>query len=86
MLTTARLAPHLSHRPLIQQVNPGLPVDLENLEQFDYILLNTRFPGTPEEGEIVNQIIAFLAVTPQFQVQFEQDGVVILQQVPVGEQ
>jgi uncharacterized membrane protein len=79
VLTTGTLAPHLSHRPLIKLAIDGVQ-DLD-LHQFDYIVLNQRHPGWDISPELLPQLLTRVESMPRFSKRFQQDDVVLFQQI-----
>ena len=73
VLTTANLAPHLSHRPVIQFTNQGNPP--EDLMLFDYILLNLRYPSWQSTPEFAQGLVEKLQQKPQFELTYARDDV-----------
>lgn len=73
VLTTANIAPHLTHRQLIQQTLLNMP--FENLEKFDYILLNSKNPGWGSNSEFADSLIAVLQQSPTFKQTYQRDNV-----------
>jgi uncharacterized membrane protein len=78
VLTSANVAPHLTHRPLVRLAVPG--AEKLDLTTFDYILLNQRHPGQDSSPEFVQQLIRALRENGHFQTQFQQDGVLLFVQ------
>lgn len=71
--TTAEISPHLSNRELIKFTDAGSPI--ENLDIFDYILLNVRHPGWGSNQEFAQNLVQKLENNPKFQKQYNQDDV-----------
>lgn len=76
--TTNEIVPHLSHRPLIERTVTTEPHDLN---QFQYVLLNLRHPGSNSSPEFAAQLVEQLQQTPQFQKRYQRDGVMLFQKV-----
>jgi len=74
--TTNEIAPHLSHRPLIERTVTTEP---HELEQFEYVLLNQRHPGSNSSPEFVAQLLEQLQRTPRFKLRYHRDGVFLFQ-------
>lgn len=71
VLTTHRIAPHLTHRRLIKFIDEN---PITAIAQFDYVLLNVRHPGvvrTSDAAKLVNQ----LKNNQLFQLIYERDQV-----------
>jgi uncharacterized membrane protein len=75
VLTTTDIAPHLTHRALVGLTTSEL--DTQELDKFKYILLNLRHPGWGSSSEIAQNILTKLKQTPKFQLNFEQDDVLL---------
>lgn len=72
VLTTHRIAPHLTHRRLIKFVERSpLPNDFA---QFEYILLDVRHPGGTTTPEVVISLVNQLKNTELFQL-YQRDDV-----------
>jgi len=71
--TTAEISPHLSNRELIKFTDAGSPI--ENLDIFDYILLNIRHPGWLSNQSFAQNLVQKLEHNPNFQKQYNQDDV-----------
>lgn len=78
VLTDNRLAPHFTHRRVVKllsqvEANP-------DLTEFEYIVLNLRHPW-PDTIEIGQTIASQLGTDSQFQTLYQQDDVVVFQQI-----
>jgi uncharacterized membrane protein len=73
VLTTAPIAPHLTHRPLIKLAIAGS----ESLElgQFQDILLNRRHPGWASSPELIENFRQRLESDARFELIYQQDEV-----------
>ncbi|MGB3532579.1 MAG: DUF2079 domain-containing protein [Microcoleaceae cyanobacterium] len=78
VLTTANLAPHLSHRLTIELTNAAIP---PNLNSFDYILLNTRYPGWNSNSEFAQDLVRELYQLPQFELSYLRDDVYLFNKI-----
>jgi uncharacterized membrane protein len=79
VLTSAEIAPHLTHRALLKlAVNGSENLDLA---QFDYILLNYRHPGWESSPELVSILLNQLEKDPHFQKKYQQEDVILFQQI-----
>lgn len=76
--TTNEISPHLSHRTLIERMVTTEPHDLT---KFEYVLLNTRHPGSNSSKEFATQLLEQLQKTPQFQMRYQRDDVYLFQKV-----
>jgi uncharacterized membrane protein len=74
VLTTHSIAPHLSHRPMIQFVDDisGPPTDFT---PFDYILLNVRHPDGTRNPEFAANLVNQLKNYQLFQLVYQRDNV-----------
>ncbi|PMB43963.1 hypothetical protein CEN41_11540 [Fischerella thermalis CCMEE 5330] len=74
VLTTHSIAPHLSHRPMIQFVDDisGPPV---SFTPFDYILLNVRHPDGTRNPEFAANLVNQLKNHQLFQLVYQRDDV-----------
>ncbi|BFM41221.1 hypothetical protein OLK001_31470 [Synechocystis sp. LKSZ1] len=77
VLTTATLAPHLSHRVLIKLAING--AETLDLGQFDYVVLNQRHPGWEIEPGLLPRLRESLSQRHDFQLRYQQDEVVVFQ-------
>jgi uncharacterized membrane protein len=71
--TTAEIASHLTHRPLIEFTDVNSPP--ADLTKFEYILLNVRHPGWLSNRDFAINLINQLKNTKQFQLSYQQDEV-----------
>jgi len=77
VLTSAVIAPHLTHRPLIKLAIEGS--EWQDLAQFDHILLNTRNPGWGSSQELVKGLVTKVKQTPGFLLKYQKDGILLFQ-------
>jgi len=80
VLTTAQIAPHLAHRPVVKLTQAHAPP--ANLAEFDYVLLNLRYPGWMSDREFVKNLVTKLKNTPQFQLKYQRDDIYLFTQNP----
>jgi uncharacterized membrane protein len=73
VMTTAEIAPHLSHRQLIKFTNAETPPI--NLQEFNYFLLNVRHPGWASNSEFARTLVDKLQQAPEFSLIYQQDDV-----------
>lgn len=73
VLTTAQIAPHLAHRPVVKFTQAHTPP--ANLAEFEYVLLNLRYPGWMSDRAFVENLITQLRNNPQFQLKYQQDDI-----------
>ncbi|MGK7938590.1 MAG: DUF2079 domain-containing protein [Crocosphaera sp.] len=75
VLTSPQISPHLTHRPIIKlAIKDREPIDIE---QFDYILLNTRYPAWENSQDTVNNLFEQLKNNENFKLEYERDGVIL---------
>jgi uncharacterized membrane protein len=75
VLTSPQIAPHLTHRPQMElAIKAKEPF---NLEKYDTILLNTRNAAWEDSQQTVTNLAASLRQSPQFKLQFDQEGVML---------
>ena len=80
VLTSAQIAPHLAHRPVVKLTQADAPP--ANLTEFDYVLLNLRYPGWMSDRAFVENLITQLKNNPQFQLKYQQDDIYLFTQNP----
>ncbi len=73
VLTTAQIAPHLAHRPVVKFTQAHTPP--ANLAEFEYVLLNLRYPGWMSDRAFVQNLITQLRNNPQFQLKYQRDDI-----------
>ncbi|HBK97558.1 MAG TPA: hypothetical protein DD001_09615 [Microcoleaceae bacterium UBA10368] len=73
VLTTANIAPHLAHRPVVKLTQAHTPP--ANLTEFDYVLLNWRYPGWMSDRAFVQNLVTQLTNNPQFQLKYQRDDI-----------
>lgn len=77
LLTSPQIAPHLSHRPKLElAINTREPF---NLPQYDFVLINTRYPSWDNSQQTVTNLATTLRRSPQFKLRYDQDGVLLFQ-------
>jgi len=80
VLTTSHVAPHLTHRPVVKLTQAQTPP--ANLAEFDYVLLNLRYPGWMSDRAFVQNLVTQLANNPQFQLKYQRDDIYLFTQNP----
>lgn len=77
ILTDNRLAPHFTHRQIVKLLNQTEP---DNLDEFDYVVLNLRhpWPDTQEAGIILSKN---LKNHQEWQLNYQQDDVFVFQRI-----
>lgn len=78
VLTTAQIAPHLAHRPVVKFTQAHTPP--ANLAEFEYVLLNLRYPGWMSDRAFVQNLVTQLANNPQFQLKYQRDDIYLFVQ------
>ena len=73
VLTNFQIAPHLAHRPVVRLTHANAPP--ANLAEFDYVLLNLRYPGWMSDRAFVENLITKLKNNPQFQLKYQRDDI-----------
>jgi uncharacterized membrane protein len=73
LLTNGKIAPHLTHRPIVKIAFTSNKVI--QVQEFKYILLNRRHPGWNSNTELVNQIKTKAETSGLFQLDYQQDDV-----------
>jgi uncharacterized membrane protein len=82
VLTTAEIAPHLTHRQLVKFTDVNSPPT--NLAQFDYVLLNVRHPGWQSNREFATSLVERLKNTPEFALNYQRDEVYLFKSAKNG--
>ena len=77
ILTNTYIAPHLTHRTVIEIATEGS--ESTDLNQFVYVLLNLRHPGWASSPETISSLIARLRTMPQFQLRYNRDDVFLFE-------
>ncbi|MBW4614973.1 MAG: DUF2079 domain-containing protein [Desmonostoc vinosum HA7617-LM4] len=72
VLTTDLIAPHLTHRQLIKFISTDFP-KIDDLNAFDYILLNVRHPGWSSTSEFATNLIKQVKNQSNFKLQYQRD-------------
>ncbi|XZN98716.1 MAG: DUF2079 domain-containing protein [Microcoleus sp.] len=78
ILTDNRLAPHFAHRPIVKLLSQISPQT--DLAEFKYILLNQRHPW-PDTEKIGNNLATQLQSTPQFQLTYQKEQVLLFKRI-----
>ncbi|MEB3310545.1 MAG: DUF2079 domain-containing protein [Snowella sp.] len=73
VLTSAEIAPHVTHRPLVKMATDGS--ETLDFNQFEYVLLNKRHPGWQSSPELIDQLIRKIEKNANFQKIYFQDDV-----------
>jgi uncharacterized membrane protein len=72
ILTTHEIAPHVTHRPQVKLAFSNTPYQLE---QFDYILLNTRHAGYQSDRNYALSLVEKAKKIPSFKLEYQKDDV-----------
>lgn len=75
VLTTTNIAPHLTHRPIVQLTTIGS--ESNDLGEIKYVLLNFRHPGWASSIETVRILEEKIRQKPEFKIQYQKDDVVL---------
>ncbi|MEA5533455.1 DUF2079 domain-containing protein [Crocosphaera sp. XPORK-15E] len=79
VLTSPQISPHLTHRSIIKlAIKDREPI---NIQEFDSILLNTRYPGWENSQDTVNNLVVQLQNNSNFKLQYDRDGVVLFNKI-----
>jgi hypothetical protein len=78
ILTTAWIAPHLTHRPVVKLAIAGS--ESTDLNQFDQVLLNLRHPGWMSSPALLQTLINRLQQDSHFTQTYRQDDVYLFTQ------
>jgi uncharacterized membrane protein len=81
VLTSPQISPHLTHRSIIKlAIKDREPI---NIKEFDYILLNTRYPGWENSQETVNNLVDRLKTNDHnFLLKYDDQGVLLFMKKP----
>ncbi len=75
VLTSPQISPHLTHRTVIKlAIKDREPI---NIQEFDYILLNTLYPGWENSQNTVNNLVKKLRQDSKFKVKFFKNNVIL---------
>ncbi len=78
VLTTAQIAPHLTHRSLIHiAIKDQTPF---NLNQYQVILLNQKYPSWPDSEQTVRDLVQQLQSLDSFDLPYQKDDVFLFRQ------
>jgi hypothetical protein len=73
VLVPPQVAPHLTHRPIVELTIAGS--EAADLAKFDYVMLDLRRPGFGSSPEVVAVLLDRLQNASAFQLAFEQDEI-----------
>lgn len=79
VLTTSRIAPHLSHRKTIKLISSEWNPDDQNREDFEYILLDTRTKNLENKLDFDTELPNMLKNNSSFKLKYEQDDVYLFE-------
>ncbi len=77
VLTTSYIAPHLTHRPVLEYTRVTEPP--KSLDPYKYVLLSLQAPGWASSPELAQQIIEQAQQNQNFQVKFERDRIYLFE-------
>jgi uncharacterized membrane protein len=77
VLTIANIAPHLSHRPLIHQTFKMMDLSQIDRYNYDYVLLNGRYPGWGSDLETHKRLVNYLKTLEQFEEVYNQNEIIL---------
>ncbi|KAM3096249.1 DUF2079 domain-containing protein [Phormidesmis sp. 146-35] len=77
VLTTSYIAPHLTHRPLLEYTKLIAPP--AQVDSFDYVLLNLQHPGWASSLELANQVLQLTQSNSQFRLKYQRDRVYLFE-------
>jgi uncharacterized membrane protein len=75
VLTAAQIAPHLTHRPILKLAIEE--AELDDLSQFDSVLLDTRHPGWSSSSTLVASLVDRLQNAREFCLTYKRDDVLL---------
>ena len=81
VLTNHQIAPHLTHRPSVQLASDQF--DLSTLDDFNYVLLDTRHPGISCSKTCSDRLLSQLQQSASFQPIYQQDDVYLFSKKPL---
>lgn len=79
VLTTDALAPHLTHRQVVQLVKQDLKS--MDLSEIQYILLNIKHPGGDAPQNYIDSAVVELQKMPDFQLHYQRDNVFLFKKI-----
>ena len=77
VLTATEIVPHLSQRQVIRMALTESKLD--NLQEFEHILLNLRHPGWLSSPETISKLISRIETEPNFKLTYQKDDVFLFQ-------
>ena len=79
VLTAPQYAPHLTHRPVIKLAINN--IDYANIGQFEYILVNLKYPSVYSSTEAIQKLIYEARKLPTFQLIYENNEIFLFQKM-----
>jgi uncharacterized membrane protein len=73
VLTTGEIAPHLTHRPIVQLTFNG--TESIEIQQFKYILLNQRHPGWNSNADLIKKLKLRTEDSKLFDLKYNRDEI-----------
>ena len=80
VLTTSHIAPHLTHRPVVKLTQAHAPP--ANIAEFEYVLLNLRYPGWMSDRAFVQNLVTQLGNNPQFTLKYQRNDIYLFAKNP----
>ncbi len=77
VLTAPQYAPHLTHRPVIKLAINN--IDYSNIGQFEYILVNLKYPSGYSSTEAIQKLIDEAKKLQQFQLIYENNDIFLFE-------
>lgn len=73
VLATSQYVPHVTHRPEVQLAIAGN--ESIDLQPFQYVWLNTKYPGWASDRATLTRLISRLRQRPDFRLDYQANGV-----------
>jgi uncharacterized membrane protein len=77
VLTDNKIAPHVTHRPMVKLLDQTTPT---NLVEFDYVLLNLRYPWSDTKSQGI-ALSKRLTNHPQWQTSFQANDIILFSRI-----
>lgn len=72
VLTSAEIAPHVTHRPIVRL---AIHRSDFNITEFEYVLLNMRHPGWESDPQLIGSLVEKLKNAKEFKLTYQRDDV-----------
>ena len=79
ILTSANIAPHVTHRAKVELAIEGS--QNINLQQFDDILLNKLHPGWNSSPELIDTLVERIKKIPEFELTYKKKQVYLFKHI-----